>query len=67
MTTDDTRDQPGGTRYGKDGPSTGSNEPKRHERKERDPDWRPRQGGDQSRQEDEGKQRSESGGASGDA
>ena len=28
---------------------SGSNEPKRHERKEQDPDWRPRQGGDQSR------------------
>lgn len=28
---------------------SGSNEPKRHERKEQEPDWRPRQGGDQTR------------------
>ena len=42
-------ERPARTRYGKGGPSTGSNEPKRHERKERDPDWESRQGGDQSR------------------
>lgn len=28
---------------------SGSNEPKRHERKEQDPEWQPRQGGDQTR------------------
>ena len=28
---------------------SGSNKPKRHERKEQRPDWEPRQGGDQSR------------------
>lgn len=43
MGTDD-RD----TRYGHESGS-GSNEPKRHERKEQRPDWRPRQGGDQTR------------------
>lgn len=35
------------TRYGHRSGS-GSNEPKRHERKEQDPDWRSRQGGDQT-------------------
>ena len=39
----------GRARYGGDGPATGSNEPKGSERKERDPDWVPRQGSDQSR------------------
>jgi hypothetical protein len=39
----------GRARYGGDGPATGSNEPKGGERKERDPDWVPRQGGDQTR------------------
>jgi hypothetical protein len=43
MGTDD-RD----TRYGRNAGS-GSNEPKRHERKEQRPDWKPRQGGDQMR------------------
>jgi hypothetical protein len=42
--TDDDRD----ARYGHNAGS-GANEPKRHERKERDPDWVPRQGGDQTR------------------
>jgi hypothetical protein len=36
------------TRYGQRSGS-GSNQPKRHERKEQDPDWRSRQGGDQTR------------------
>ena len=36
------------TRYGHNSGS-GSNEPKRHERKEQRPDWKPRQGGDQTR------------------
>jgi hypothetical protein len=35
------------TRYGHRSGS-GSNESKRHERKEQDPDWRSRQGGDQT-------------------
>ena len=43
MGTDD-RD----TRYGHNSGS-GSNEPKRNERKEQRPDWKPRQGGDQTR------------------
>jgi hypothetical protein len=43
MGTDD-RD----TRYGRNAGS-GSNQPKRHERKEQRPDWKPRQGGDQMR------------------
>lgn len=30
---------------------SGSNQPKRHERKEQRPDWKPRQGGDQTRDE----------------
>jgi hypothetical protein len=41
-----TNDRP--TRYGHDSGS-GANEPKRHERKEQRPDWQPRQGGDQTR------------------
>jgi hypothetical protein len=36
------------TRYGHDSGS-GANEPKRHERKEQRPDWKPRQGGDETR------------------
>jgi hypothetical protein len=41
------------TRYGQRSGS-GSNQPKGNERKEQDPDWRPRQGGDQTRgQEDQ--------------
>ena len=32
---------------------SGSNEPKRHEKKEHAPDWQPRQGGDQTRPGDE--------------
>ena len=36
------------TRYGHNA-GTGANEPKRHERKEQRPDWKPRQGGDQTR------------------
>ena len=36
------------TRYGHNAGS-GANEPKRHERKEQRPDWKPRQGGDQTR------------------
>jgi hypothetical protein len=36
------------TRYGHNA-GTGRNEPKRHERKEQRPDWKPRQGGDQTR------------------
>jgi hypothetical protein len=39
----------GSARYGQGGPGTGSNEPKRHERKEQHEDWVPRQGGDQTR------------------
>jgi hypothetical protein len=38
---------PGSTRYGKDGRGTGANEPKHGERKEQG-DWTSRQGGDQS-------------------
>lgn len=38
---------PGSTRYGKDGQGTGANEPKHGERKEQG-DWSSRQGGDQS-------------------
>lgn len=41
--------QGGSARYGKSGTSTGSNEPKRHEKKEQREDWVPRQGGDQTR------------------
>ena len=37
----------GDTRYGHRSGS-GANEPKRHEKKEHAPDWRPRQGGDQT-------------------
>jgi hypothetical protein len=45
------------TRYGHRSGS-GSNQPKRHERKEQDPEWRPRQGGDQTRgQEDQADRR----------
>jgi hypothetical protein len=36
------------TRYGHTSGS-GANRPKRDERKEQDPSWRPRQGGDQTR------------------
>lgn len=36
------------TRYGNNSAS-GANEPKRHERKEQRSDWKPRQGGDQTR------------------
>ena len=32
---------------------SGANEPKRHEKKEQAPDWRPRQGGDQTRSDPE--------------
>jgi hypothetical protein len=45
---DDDDRTPRDTRYGHRSGS-GANEPKRHERKEQDPDWRPRQGGDQTR------------------
>lgn len=38
----------GDTRYGHRAGS-GANEPKRNEKKERAPDWQPRQGGDQTR------------------
>ena len=38
----------GDTRYGHRSGS-GANEPKRQEKKEQAPDWRPRQGGDQTR------------------
>ena len=38
----------GDTRYGHRSGS-GANEPKRHEKKEQASDWRPRQGGDQTR------------------
>jgi hypothetical protein len=41
------------TRYGHTSGS-GSNQPKRHERKEQDRDWKPRQGGDQTRNEQTG-------------
>ena len=42
----------GNTRY-EHRAGSGANEPKRHEKKEQDPGWQPRQGGDQSRgQED---------------
>lgn len=39
----------GSARYGHGGPATGSNEPKRAEKKEQREDWVPRQGGDQTR------------------
>jgi hypothetical protein len=39
---------PGSTRYGKN-PGSGSNEPKRNERKETDRGFESRQGGDQTR------------------
>ena len=42
----------GDTRYGHRAGS-GANEPKRHEKKEQAPDWRPRQGGDQTRSDPE--------------
>jgi hypothetical protein len=42
----------GDTRYGHRSGS-GANEPKRHEKKEQAPDWRPRQGGDQTRSDPE--------------
>ena len=42
----------GDTRYGRRAGS-GANEPKRHEKKEQAPDWRPRQGGDQTRSDSE--------------
>ena len=38
-------------RYGHNSGS-GANQPKRHERKENRPDWKPRQGGDETRGED---------------
>ena len=41
-------DKTGDTRYGHRAGS-GANEPKRNEKKEQDPSWRPRQGGDQTR------------------
>lgn len=46
---EDRASEGGSARYGQGGPGTGANEPKRHERKEQDEDWTPRQGGDQSR------------------
>jgi hypothetical protein len=46
-------DQETDTRYGHRSGS-GSNEPKRHERKEQDPDWRSRQGGDETGSSDPG-------------
>jgi hypothetical protein len=45
-------DNQGDTRYGHRAGS-GANEPKRHEKKEQDPAWRPRQGGDQRRGEED--------------
>ncbi len=42
----------GDTRYGHRSGS-GANEPKRQEKKEQAPDWRPRQGGDQTRSDPE--------------
>ncbi len=42
----------GDTRYGHRAGS-GANEPKRHEKKEQDPGWQPRQGGDQTRGEED--------------
>ena len=45
---EDTTARGGSARYGS-GPGTGSNEPKRGERKEQRPDWVHRQGGDQTR------------------
>ena len=41
-------DTTGDTRYGHRSGS-GANEPPRNEKKEQSPDWRPRQGGDQSK------------------
>ena len=41
-------DTTGDTRYGHRS-GTGANEPKRNEKKEQAPDWRPRQGGDETR------------------
>jgi hypothetical protein len=40
------------TRYGHT-PGTGANAPKRDERKEHRPDWKPRQGGDQTRADED--------------
>jgi hypothetical protein len=42
----------GDTRYGHRAGS-GANEPKRREKKEQDPAWRPRQGGDETRGEED--------------
>ena len=42
----------GDTRYGHRSGS-GDNEPKRQEKKDQAPDWRPRQGGDQTRSDPE--------------
>jgi hypothetical protein len=53
MSSDEDRSGRGGSaRYGPDGPGTGANEPKHREKKEQRADWVPRQGGDQSRDED---------------
>jgi hypothetical protein len=50
----------GDTRYGHRAGS-GANEPKRSEKKEQAPDWRPRQGGDQTREPDEPPERDATG------
>jgi hypothetical protein len=53
MRSDEDRSARGGSaRYGHDGPGTGANEPKHREKKEQRADWVPRQGGDQSRDEE---------------
>ena len=58
MRTDEDRAAEGGrARYGSDGPGSGSNEPKENERKERDPEWISRQGGDRGRSGSVGEKR----------
>jgi hypothetical protein len=52
--------QQGDTRYGHRAGS-GANEPKRSEKKEQSADWRPRQGGDQTREPDEAPERDATG------
>jgi hypothetical protein len=57
MRKEDKAAEGGHARYGSDGPGSGSNEPKHHERKEDDPEWVHRQGGDQSRSGSAGDER----------
>ena len=55
----------GSARYGHGGAGTGSNEPKRHERKEQREDWVPRQGGDQTRGGEDGRSGGDGSGSDG--